>query len=299
MFTVEATHSAIVVGAGPAGMKAATDLANKGVSTALVDDGYMGGLIANVGDLTGPEGIEGQSGADIAGILLGNALEAGVDYRMGAAASLEQHGNLWILPDLELSAPNVVVATGARLAKLGVPGEERLTGFGVSSCAFCDGGLYRGEEVVVVGGGDAAFQEALHLATLCEKVQILIRGPEPRARPEFTAEAERKTNIVIKTNASVLEVVGDTGVDAIDVNFGGSVERIKTRAVFVFVGVEPATELVPTSIARDASGAVIVNHNCQTSISGLFAIGAARSGHDGQVSGAYADAIHVANTITE
>ena len=299
MFTVEATHSAIVVGAGPAGMKAATDLANKGVSTALVDDGYMGGLIANVGDLTGPEGIEGQSGADIAGILLGNALEAGVDYRMGAAASLEQHGNLWILPDLELSAPNVVVATGARLAKLGVPGEERLTGFGVSSCAFCDGGLYRGEEVVVVGGGDAAFQEALHLATLCEKVQILIRGPEPRARPEFTAEAERKTNIVIKTNASVLEVVGDTGVDAIDVNFGGSVERIETRAVFVFVGVEPATELVPTSIARDASGAVIVNHNCQTSISGLFAIGAARSGHDGQVSGAYADAIHVANTITE
>ena len=299
MFTVEATHSAIVVGAGPAGMKAATDLANKGVSTALVDDGYMGGLIANVGDLTGPEGIEGQSGADIAGILLGNALEAGVDYRMGAAASLEQHGNLWILPDLELSAPNVVVATGARLAKLGVPGEERLTGFGVSSCAFCDGGLYRGEEVVVVGGGDAAFQEALHLATLCEKVQILIRGPKPRARPEFTAEAERKTNIVIKTNASVLEVVGDTGVDAIDVNFGGSVERIETRAVFVFVGVEPATELVPTSIARDASGAVIVNHNCQTSISGLFAIGAARSGHDGQVSGAYADAIHVANTITE
>ena len=299
MFTVEATHSAIVVGAGPAGMKAATDLANKGVSTALVDDGYMGGLIANVGDLTGPEGIESQSGADVAGILLGNALEVGVDYRMGAANSLEQHGNLWILPDLELSAPNVVVATGARLAKLGVPGEERLTGFGVSSCAFCDGGLYRGEEVVVVGGGDAAFQEALHLATLCEKVQILIRGPEPRARPEFTAEAERKTNIVIKTNASVLEVVGDTGVDAIDVNFGGNVERIETRAVFVFVGVEPATELVPTSIARDASGAVIVNHNCQTSISGLFAIGAARSGHDGQVSGAYADAIHVANTITE
>ncbi len=298
MFTVEATHSAIVVGAGPAGMKAATDLANNGVSTALVDDGYMGGLIANVGDLTGPEGIEGQSGADVAGILLGNALEAGVDYRMGTAASLEQHGNLWILPDLELSAPNVVVATGARLAKLGVPGEERLTGFGVSSCAFCDGALYRGEEVVVVGGGDAAFQEALHLATLCKKVQILIRGPEPRARHEFRAEAEGKTNIEIKTDTSVLEVVGDTGVDAIDVNCGGSVERIETRAVFVFVGVEPATELVPTSVARDASGALIVNHNCQTSINGLFAIGAARSGHDGQVSGAYADANLVAAAIT-
>jgi thioredoxin reductase (NADPH) len=298
MFTVEATHSAIVVGAGPAGMKAAKDLANNGVSTALVDDGYMGGLIANVGDLTGPEGIEGQSGADVAGILLGNALEAGVDYRMGTAASLEQHGNLWILPELELSAPNVVVATGARLAKLGVPGEERLTGFGVSSCAFCDGALYRGEEVVVVGGGDAAFQEALHLATLCKKVQILIRGPEPRARHEFRAEAEGKTNIEIKTDTSVLEVVGDTGVDAIDVNCGGSVERIETRALFVFVGVEPATELVPTSIARDTSGALIVDHNCQTSISGLFAIGAARSGHNGQVSGAYADANLVAAAIT-
>ena len=297
MFTVEATHSAIVIGAGPAGMKAATDLANKGVSTALVDDGYMGGLIANVGDLTGPEEIKGQSGADVAGILLGNALEAGVDYKMGAASSLEQHGELWILPDLELSAPNIVVATGARLAKLGVPGEERLTGLGVSSCAFCDGGLYRGEEVVVVGGGDAAFQEALHLATLCEKVQILIRGPEPRARHQLTAEARGKTNIEIRTNVSVLEVVGDTGVDAIDVNCGGSAKRIETRAVFVFIGIEPATELVPNSIARDAFGALIVDQNCKTSIGGLFAIGAARSGHDGQVSGAYADANLVAAAI--
>jgi thioredoxin reductase (NADPH) len=157
--------------------------------------------------------------------------------------------------------------------------------------------LYRGEEVVVVGGGDAAFQEALHLATLCEKVQILIRGPEPRARHQLTAEARGKTNIEIRTNVSVLEVVGDTGVDAIDVNCGGSAKRIETRAVFVFIGVEPATELVPNSIARDAFGALIVDQNCQTSIGGLFAIGAARSGHDGQVSGAYADANLVAAAI--
>jgi thioredoxin reductase (NADPH) len=295
--TNEQTHSVIVVGAGPAGMTAAAALAGKGLNTALVDDGYMGGLIANVGDLTGAPEIEGQSGADIAAVLLGNALEAGVDYQMGAAESLEYSDNLWRLKSLGISATNVVLATGARLSKLGVPGEERLTGLGVSSCAFCDGGLYRGKDVVVVGGGDAAFQEALHLATLCQKVTILIRGSDPRARYEFVAEAKEKSNIEIRVGVSVAEVVGETGVDAIDVNCNGKSERIQTSAVFVFVGIEPVTALVSPDLARDRSGALIVNHKCQTESAGLYAIGAVRSGHDGQVSGAYADAIQVANAI--
>jgi thioredoxin reductase (NADPH) len=295
--TNEQTHSVIVVGAGPAGMTAAAALAGKGLNTALVDDGYMGGLIANVGDLTGVPEIEGQSGADIAAILLGNALEAGVDYQMGAAESLEYCDNLWRLAGLGVSAPNVVLATGARLSKLGVPGEVRLTGLGVSSCAFCDGGLYRGKNVVVVGGGDAAFQEALHLASLCQKVTILIRGSDPRARNEFVAKAKEKSNIDIRVGVSVAEVVGETGVDAIDVNCDGKFERIETSAVFVFVGIEPVTELVSPDLARDGAGALIVNHKCQTESAGLYAIGAVRSGHDGQVSGAYADAIQVANAI--
>ena len=295
--TNEQTHSVIVVGAGPAGMTAAAALAAKGVNTALVDDGYMGGLIANVGDLTGTPEIKGQSGADIAAVLLGNALEAGVDYQMGAAESLEYSDNLWRLGGLGVSAPNVVLATGARLSKLGVPGEERLTGLGVSSCAFCDGGLYRGKDVVVVGGGDAAFQEALHLATLCQKVTILIRGSGPRARNEFVTEAKEKSNIEIRVGVSVAEVVGETGVDAIDVNCNGKSERIQTSAVFVFVGIEPVTELVSPDLARDGAGALIVNHKCQTESAGLYAIGAVRSGHDGQVSGAYADALQVANAI--
>ena len=150
------THQAIVIGAGFAGLSTAVELAERGVQTAVVDDGYLGGLITNVGVLEAPGAYDGLAGADLAGHLLGRAMEAGVDYQMGEVGALERQGNGWSLPDLGLSAPAVVLATGARLRTLGVPGEERLAGLGVSQCAFCDGGLYVGQPVVVVGGGAVA-----------------------------------------------------------------------------------------------------------------------------------------------
>lgn len=297
----EATHHAIVVGAGVAGLAAAGELARLGLEqgrlTALVDDGYLGGLITNVGAVDGaPEGM-GATGGDIVNALLEAALEAGADYRMGAAESLVRDGELWRLPDLDLAAPAVVLATGARLRRLGVAGEEALAGRGVSQCAFCDGGLYRGESVYVVGGGDAAFQEALHLAELCGEVTLLIRGDAPRARAAYRERAAGHANLHVQTNVEVLEIVGADGVEALRVAGPDGEATLPTRAVFPFVGLEPAADLAPAEAARDGEGALLTDAHMATSLPGLYAIGAVRAGHGGEIAHAIADATAAAARI--
>ena len=196
------THGAIVIGAGVAGLTAAAELAERGVSTALVDDGFLGGLITNVGKLEDVE-VAAESGPDLVNTLLERALVAGADYRMGAVNKLEEAGLLWRLPEQEMAAPAIILATGAVLKRLGVPGETELSGRGVSQCAFCDGGLYRGKDVLVVGGGDSAFQEALHLAKLCATVTLAIRGQAPRARPEFVKRLQAHGNVRIQAKTEV------------------------------------------------------------------------------------------------
>jgi len=290
--------TAIVIGAGVAGLTAAAALARKGVATTMVDDGYLGGLVANVGHIDGVAPFEGQSGADLASALLGEALEAGVEYAMGETATLSLTPEGWMADNAEAPARFAVLATGARLRRLGVPGEERLTGLGVSQCAYCDGGLYRGQPVAVVGGGDAAFQEALHLAEIGCATTLLIRGAAPRARAAYVAAAKAAPSLALRFNVDVLEILGETGVDALRLNGrADGEENLPVRAVFPFVGLTPNTALAPAGAERDATGAIKVDAAMQTGAADLFAIGAARAGFDGSLTTAAADAETAATAI--
>jgi thioredoxin reductase (NADPH) len=295
------THQAIVIGSGFSGLSAAFELARRGVGTALVDDGYLGGLIANVGAIEAAQPYGGHSGADLASAMLGEALEAGADYHMGEAAALECIGRAWHLPGLELAAPAVVLATGAKLRRLEVPGEAELTGRGVSQCAFCDGALYRGQQVVVVGGGDAAFQEAIHLAEIGCHVTMLLRGTAPRAQPSYSERAAAFPNLSIRTEVEVVRVLGSDGVDGVCVldRNAGCEEEIAAAGLFPFIGLQPLTALAPASAERDGFGALAVNEQMLTGASGLYAIGAARSGYGGQLPDARADAVAAAQSIAE
>jgi thioredoxin reductase (NADPH) len=281
----ETTHEAIVIGAGVAGLAAARDIARLGVSVALVDSGYLGGLLINVGALDGQAAFEGQSGADVVNDMLGEVLESGADYQMDEVAALEA----------------IILATGADLRRLGVPGEEELMGRGVSQCAFCDGGLYRDKDVIVIGGGDAAFQEALHLADMCGVVTIAMRGAAPRARTIFVEKANAAGNIKLRTNTDVREIVGETGVDAVRLyNQALDQETVEPfAAIFPFIGVAPQTRLAGPDLERDADGALIVDAMMRTKTANLFAIGAARAGYGGQVPDALADAAAVASGFSQ
>ncbi len=292
------THGAIVIGAGVAGLTAAAELAERGIATALVDDGFLGGLITNVGKLEGVEG-EAKSGPDLVNILLERALVAGADYRIGAVSALQHDGALWQLPEQEATAPAIILATGAALKQLGVPGETELASRGVSQCAFCDGGLYRGKDVLVVGGGDAAFQEALHLAELCASVTIAIRGPAPRARMDFVQRLQTHSNVHVRTGIDVRAIIGTDGVNAIRLHdqASGSEEDHPIAAVFPFIGLAPQTALAPSQTKQNADNALTVNATMQTNLSGLYAIGATRANHGGTVADAVADAVAAAQAI--
>ena len=286
------SHQVIVIGAGIAGMAAATEAARCGLKTALFDDGLLGGLITNVGAVHGHPGADETTGADLVNTMLGEALAAEVDYQPGAVTELTPAGDHWRLPGNDATALRVILATGAELRTLGVPGEEALTGRGVSQCAFCDGGLYKGKDVAVVGGGDAAFQEALHLAALCANVTMILRGQKPRARPIFVRQAADLGNMHFRWRTDVREIIGGDGVDAVHLidQDGGEEETLPIAAIFPFIGLAPRTTLAPPDATRDDAGGLTVDDNMQTDQPGLYAVGAARSGHGGQVAHAIADA---------
>lgn len=285
------THQVAVIGAGIAGLAAATEAAHCGLKTALFDDGRLGGLITNVAAVHGHPGSEGATGADLVNTMLGAALEAGVDYQAGAVTELASMGSHWNLPGNGATALRVILATGAELRTLGVPGEEALTGRGVSQCAFCDGGLYKGKDVAVVGGGDGAFQEALHLAELCANVTMILRGRKPRARPAFVRQAADLSNMHFRWNTDVQEIIGSDGVDAVRLTEqNGDEETLSIAAIFPFIGLAPRTNLAPADAARDDDGGLIVDTGMQTDQAGLYAVGAARTNHGGQVAHAIADA---------
>jgi thioredoxin reductase (NADPH) len=292
------TYGAIVIGAGVAGLTAAAELAERGITTALIDDGLLGGLITNVGKLEGLEG-EAESGPDLVNTLLERALVAGADYRMGAVSVLQHDDALWQLPEQEATAPAIILATGAALKQLGVPGETELTGRGVSQCAFCDGGLYRSKDVLVVGGGDAAFQEALHLAELCASVTVAIRGAAPRARMDFVQRLQTHSNVHVRTSIDVRAIIGTDGVDAIRLHdqASGSEKDHPIAAVFPFIGLAPQTALAPSEATRNADNALTVGSTMQTTLPGLYAIGATRANHGGTVADAVADAVAAAQAI--
>jgi thioredoxin reductase (NADPH) len=286
------SHQVIVIGAGVAGMAAATEAARCGLKTALFDDGLLGGLITNVGAVHGYPGFSETTGADLVNTMLGEALEAEVDYQPGAVTELAATSGHWSLPGNGVTALRVILATGADLRTLGVPGEAQLMARGVSQCAFCDGGLYKGKDVAVVGGGDGAFQEALHLATLCANVTMILRGQKPRARPTFARAAADLENMHFRWQTEVQEIIGDGGVDAVRLRGqdNGAEEILPIAAIFPFIGLTPRTALAPAVAQRDSDGGLIANAEMQTDQPGLYAIGSARSGHGGQVAHAIADA---------
>ncbi|WP_250518409.1 FAD-dependent oxidoreductase [Caballeronia sp. ATUFL_M1_KS5A] len=285
---------AIVIGQGYAGLMASKLAAERGLRVANIEQMFAGGLVMTVTELDpAPPGDE-HSGPELTANLAMSNMDRGIESVNDTVESVSRRfDQSWIVKtgSGEYTASNVIVATGATLRKLGVKGEEEFVGRGVSTCADCDGPLYQDREVVVVGGGDSAYQEALALTMYASKVTIVIRGAAARARAEFVERAASEPKIVTLTHTAVTEIVGDAeGVTAIRVSTEGSEATLDTAGVFVFVGLESSNAFLPDDIARDAEGAIVVDARGQTTLPGVWAIGAVRSGFGGLLTHAQADA---------
>jgi thioredoxin reductase (NADPH) len=283
-----------VIGGGIAGLTAAHHAALAGVSVVhFVEDRLPGGLVMNVGVLDGWPAASPVGGAELAASLLGQNEELGVTLvasRIDAVAG----GALKTLrgPDGAWRARQVIVATGASLGTLDVPGAARLAGRGVSHCAWCDGGLYRDAEVVVAGGGDAALSEAIHLGHFARAVTIVTRGDTFRARRRYVSQVAGDERFRLRWASEIVEVLGDDGVEGVRVRDreAGSEEVVACRGLFVFVGLVPNAGLLGTEVARDAAGFVVTDVAFETALPGVFAVGAVRAGHGGRLTQVVAEA---------
>jgi thioredoxin reductase len=296
-------YDLLIVGQGYAGMIASKLAAERGLRTANFEAECMGGLIMNLNELDpAPQGAE-HAGFELASNLAMQNMEQGVVPVSDAAVSVERRGKLWLVKTRSetYAAPDVVVATGARLKKLGVANEEELFGQGVSECADCDGPMFMDMQTVVVGGGDSAFQEALALSQYAAKVTMVMRGSGPTARAELQERAAAEPKIVRLTGSQVLAIEGEPGkgVTGVRISTDGHGEQaLACSGVFVFIGLEPNTAFLPAELERDASGALVVSDNGATSLPGLWAIGAVRAGFGGLLSDAAADAERAIAALT-
>ena len=295
----------VVIGGGVAGLTA-TNHALQGVRSVAHVLGLeaIGGLVCNVGQLSGyPAGGEPLSGIDKAISLSAANAEAGVNEVYAEAVAIRSDGDQFRIEtsDGEIVASSVIAATGARLRMLDVPGASELVGRGVSQCAWCDGALYRNKNVVVVGGGDAALEEALHLAQFASRVTVVTRGAGLRARRSYVDRLSTIENVGFRSMCDVLEVFGEAGVEGIRLHdrANARTEDMPCDGVFVFIGLEPNSALLEGLVELDQDRRVATDRFMQTRTPGLYAVGAVRSGYHGRLVHAVGEAATAAMAAVE
>ena len=283
-----------MVGGGIAGLTAAWYAARRGLATALFESQpNCGGQVATVNVLDDWPSAGESSGVELAAALVDKLRGQGVEVSYQPVRALVPGKGLLRVEigGRALRTRRVIVATGARLRTLGVPQEEALRGKGVSQCAHCDGYFFRGHDVVVVGGGDAALQEALVLASGCRAVTIVARS-RLRAKSGYVERAAGATNVRFVWDSVVDAVLGDTTVSGVRLRNvkSGAITELACAGVFPFIGVVPNSGFLPPSVRCDASRRVLTDASLRTSEPAVFAIGAVRAGYTGELVNAAGEA---------
>lgn len=292
-----------VVGSGIAGLTAACGTAGRGLSTCCVELLTFGGLVVSINELDPSPSPALHSGADLATSLAEKAAELGVEFMFDSVTALQRTGSTFTLTmeGGSLEARTVILASGARQKPLGVPGEAAFEHRGIGHCADCDGPLHEGNDVVVVGGGDSAVQEALVLAKFCRSVFIVHHGRSFTAKAHFADQARQIANIHPLPDSEVTEIRGGEGVGGVLVRSlsDGSVREISCTAVFPYVGLKPDLDYVKVHVSIDEAGFVAADADGATGVPGLFAAGLVRAGCGGLLSDAIADAERAAGRAAD
>ena len=272
----------VIVGAGVAGLTAAMVAGRHGVKVAVVDRIGVGGQISTVERIENFPGFPlGIAGHELGPLLHEQAEAAGVEFMLDTIESIAPEGGRFLVRGVDmLQARAVIVAAGSAPRSLGISGEESFLGKGVSHCASCDGPFFKGEEVVVVGGGDSGVDEALVLAAHAARVTVVHRGASLRAQQSVVARASADPRIAILLDTVVEEIVGGDAVSGVRLRDqkSGEARLQPVKGVFVHVGLEPNTMFLQGLVALDGAGYIETDAMMRTSRPGLFAAGDIRKG---------------------
>lgn len=272
----------VVAGGGIAGLSAGMTAARLGRNTLILTGDVPGGHLVSIEKVEGlPGHPDGIPGYDLCPIMQDQAAAAGAELMMSTVTHLSPAGAKWNVTSGEgdFAAGAVILATGTVFKKLDVPGEERLTGSGVSHCATCDAPLLRGRVVAVVGGGDSAMQEGLTLAEFASKVILLHRGDGLVGQKCYRDRVLANPKIEVRSNTVVSEILGETTVAGLRTQDpkSGAVTDVEVAAVFAYVGLRPNTALVQSLLSVDAAARIPTDVLSRTELRGLFAAGTIRA----------------------
>ena len=275
-------------------MTAGLYAAHHGMRTGIVERMMGGASIINVEKIENFPGFpEGIMGADLAAMTQEQAMTSGAEFIMGEVSGISEDGNYRVVnADAgELRAKAVIVAAGSTLRMLGIPGEEEFMGRGVSQCATCDGPLYSGETVAVVGGGDSATDEALVLAQYADRVLLFHRRDEFRAQQALVNRVLSEPKIEVVWNTVIDEVLGENTVSGVrTTNLAtGAQEARELSGLFVYVGLVPNSPLVDGLLETDGGGHIPVNVSMETALPGVYAAGDIRQHSSSQLVSAAGD----------
>ena len=265
-----------ILGGGLAGLTAGLFAAREGLEVTLFDQMGPGGQLNNVGQIDNFPGFpQGTTGTELASNTAEQALNAGLQFQFGEVSGLATNENIWSVQTLmeTVTAKAVIVALGSNFAKLNVPGEEKFFGKGISNCATCDGDFFRDEDVAVIGAGDSALDEALHLTDIVRSITIVNRNED------FTGTFVNREKLLsfekvsVEHNAMVKNLDGDDQLKSITIIANGSEKKLDVTGAFVFVGLVPNSAILKELIAVDAAGHVECNLDMSTSQQGLYGAG--------------------------
>ncbi len=274
-------YDVVIIGGGPAGLTAGLYASRARLNSLLIEKGLVGGQIANAERVENYPGFpEGISGVDLGQFMHQQATKYGLKTLLAEVTGIELQGEQKVIRTTEgdFIAKAVIIAGGSERQKLGVPGEEEFIGKGVSYCATCDAAFFREQPVAVVGGGDAAITEALHLTKFASRVIIIHRRDQLRASRILQEKAFSLPKIEFRWNSTVEKIEGGDVVERIRLRQvkTGEESALEVAGVFMSLGLKPNTDYLKGILSLDATGLIVTNEKMETKIPGIFAAGDVR-----------------------
>lgn len=294
-------YDVIIIGSGPAGLSAAIYAKRAELNVLVIEKaGISGGQVINTYEVDNYPGIPGVGGFELSIKFREHADKLGADFVNGEVTDFVLENDLKVVTvdgENQYKSKSVVIATGGAPRHLGVEGEEKLSGMGVSYCATCDGAFFKNKTVAVVGGGDVAVEDAIFLARICKQVYVIHRRDQFRASKSISTRLLGLENVTILWDSVVEKINGEDRVESIDVKNSKTDDQTsyEVAGVFIAVGYLPNSDKYKDVVATDEGGYIIATENCETNVEGIYAAGDVRTKELRQIITAAADG---ANAIT-